>query len=141
MVDLKESTDILQKLTLPQLFKKLIAIYENRKFITKITTACDLCQSLARLKQSMPSLLSFHLRLDPPKSIFPPVFLIKTLCAVFFYFIRATRPVPLTVLSLVTGIMFVQKYSSEAFLYAILFGFLLVSTSCLQIPSLATYSR
>ena len=113
------STVLLQKLTGSQLVKKFPAFYGNRRFITAFTTARRLSLSSAWSIQSTPTfhflkllILSFNPCPGLPSGIFPSGFPTKTLYVPLLSLILATCPANLTLLGLITRVIFGEEYWS-----------------------------
>ena len=111
---------LLEKLTGSQLVNKFPTFCGTRKFITAFTSARHLSVSWARSIQSMPPhhtywwdnlILSCHLCLGLPCCLFPSGFPTNTLCAPLLYQIYAIEPTHLSLLYLVTLIIFDEKYT------------------------------
>jgi len=92
---------LLENLNSSQLVKKFPAFYGNRRFITAFRSACLLSLYWASSIQSVPShptswrsmlVLSSHLRLVIPSSLFPSHFLIKMLYTTLLSPVRSTCP-------------------------------------------------
>ena len=112
---------LLEKLTGFQLVKKFPAFYGTRRFITAFTSVRHLSLSLAILIQSMPPhptswrsilILSSHLRLVLPSGLFHSGFPTKTLYTLLFSTIRATCPVHIILLYLITRNILGEVYRS-----------------------------
>ena len=104
-----------EKLKCLTLVNKLPAFYGPRRFITAFKRPHKLSLSGATLIQSMPPhttswrsvlILSSHLLLDITRGFFPT----KTLYAPFLSPIRATCPVNMSLLDLITRIIFGEEY-------------------------------
>jgi hypothetical protein len=105
---------LLEKLTGFQQVKKSPAFYATRKFITAFKSARHLSLSWARSIQSISPhptswrsilLLSFHLSLGLPSSLFHSGFPTKTLYKPGLFPIRATCPTHLILLDFITRTM------------------------------------
>jgi len=97
-----QSSDLLEKLTGPQIVKKFPALYGTRRFITAFTSARHLSLSWAISIQSMSPqptswrsilILYSHLRLGLQSGLFPSGVPTKTLYTHFLSPTRARRPV------------------------------------------------
>ena len=97
------STVLLQKLSVSQLVKKFPTFYGTRRFITAFTTARHLSLSWATSIQSIPPhptswrsilILSSHLRLGLPSSLFPSGFPTTTLYTPLHSTILDVLPLP-----------------------------------------------
>ena len=104
---------LLEKLTGFQLVKKFPAFYGTRRFITTFTSARHLSLSWASSIHSIPPhpiswrsilILSSHLGLGLPSGLFPSGFPTKTLYTPLLSSIRATCPVHLILLGLISRI-------------------------------------
>ena len=107
-----------------QLVKKFPAFYGTRRFITAFTSARHLSLSWANSIHSIPPhptswrsilILSSHLRLGLPSSLFPSGFPTKTLYKPLLSPIRATCPVHLILLDFITRKIFGEEYRSLSF--------------------------
>jgi hypothetical protein len=109
-----------EKLTVPQPFKKSPAFYGTARFITALTRARHLSLSWARAIQSMsPShsfkiilILSFHLHVVVRSGLLPWDLPTKLVYASLLSPIRATCPVYLIILDVLTRITFGDEYRS-----------------------------
>ena len=109
---------LLEKLLVPQSFKKSHSVYLTRKFITVFTKAQHLLLSSAKSIQSMPPtysritilILSSHLGIGLPSGLFPSGFPTKALCAPLLSPTRATCLAHLILLHLITQIVFGEVY-------------------------------
>ena len=107
----------------PSAVKKFPALCGTRKFITEFTSARHLSLSWARTIHSMPRhptfwrailLLRSHQLPLLPSSLLSSRLPTKTLCALLSP-IRATCPAHLTVLNLITRVLFGEQYRSLSF--------------------------
>ena len=112
---------LLEKLTGFQLVKKLPAFYGTRMFITAFTNPPHLSLYCASSIQSIPPhpnawrsilILSSHLRLGLPSSLFPSDFPTKTLCTTLPSAIRATCPAHFILLDFITHTILGEGYRS-----------------------------
>ena len=112
---------LLEKLTGFQLVNKFPAFYGTRRFITASTSARHLSLSWTRSIPSIPSntnswrsilILSSHLGLGLPNSLFPPRSPIKSLYTPLLSPIPATCPAHLILLPSITRKMLGEQYRS-----------------------------
>jgi hypothetical protein len=97
---------------LPQVIKKSPAFYGKRGFITAFTTSRHLSLFSATSIQSIPPQFHFsniHFNIILPPTL-PSGFPTKTFYAPLLSPIRATCPAHLSLLDLITGIIFVKEY-------------------------------
>ena len=111
---------VLDKLACFQLVKKFPAFDRTRSFITAFTSALHLSVFLASSIQSTPPhpnswrsivILSSHLRLGLPTSLFTSAFPTKTLYTHLHYPIRATCPAHLILLDFITRTILGEEYN------------------------------
>ena len=112
---------LLEKLTGLQLVKKFPAFHGTRRFITALTSVCHLSLSWASPIQSVYAhptswrsilILSPHLRLGFPSSLFPSGFPTKTLYTPLSSPIRAMCPAYLILLDFITHTILGEEYRS-----------------------------
>ena len=112
---------LLEKLTGLQLVKKFPAFHGTRRFITALTSVRQLSLSWASPIQSIYThptscrsilILSNHLRLGLPSSLFPSGFPTKTLYTPLSSSIRATCPAHLILLDFITRTILGEQYKS-----------------------------
>ena len=110
---------LVEKLTGLQLVKKFPAFHGNRRFITALTSVRHLSLSWDSPIQSIylhPTswrsilILSTHLHLGLPSSLFPSGFPTKTLYTLISSPIRATCPAHLTLLDFITRTILGEEY-------------------------------
>ena len=112
---------LLEKITGPQLVKKLSAFYGTRRFITAFKRARHLSLSWASSIQSITPhptswrpifILSSHLRLGLPSGLFPSVFPTKTLYTRLCSPLRSTCPSHLILLNFINRTIFGEEFRS-----------------------------
>ena len=125
---------LFEKLTGSQLVKKFTAFYGTRRFITAFTSGRHLSLSWAIPPHPTTCrfilILSFHLRLGLPNSLFPTGFPTKTLYTPLLSPIRAICPAHLILLDFITRTILGEQYRSfssslRSFLHSPVTSFLL----------------
>jgi hypothetical protein len=110
---------LLEKLTVAQLVKKFSTLYAIRRFITVFTRVRRWSLSWATCIQSTPShlislisspILSYHLRVGLPSSLFVSDFPAKILCEFLISTMHAICPTDLIHLHFITLITFAEAY-------------------------------
>ena len=106
---------LFEELTSPQLLKKFPTFYGTRRFITAFTRAVSCARSIQSTHPHPTSLRSIlilcsHLRLGLPSCLLPSSLSIKKLYAPILSPIQATCLMYLTVLGLITRMVFGEEY-------------------------------
>ena len=101
-----------------------LSLFVTQMFVTVLTTACYQSLSLNRRIQSKP----FHLHLNLESGFFPAGFLTSSI-RIYVPSLRATCPTHLTLLYLLTTIIFVRSVNNETLLQAASCTFLIHCTS------------